>query len=92
MNSEKGHLELNCKLTDERMSGICDGEPGEWGEVEVRVRALRKIEGIFPMTNPAKRQSENDISSGFGTWFGTPTEHQDYSWAPDHFSQDHREL
>lgn len=37
------------------MSGICDGEPGEWGEIEVRVRVLGEIEGIFPMTSPAKR-------------------------------------
>lgn len=58
-----GNLELNGKLTDEHMSGICDGEPGKWGEVEVRVRVLGEIEGIFPMTNPAKRQSENYVSS-----------------------------
>lgn len=49
------NFELNGKLTDERMSGICDGEPGEWGEIEVRVRVLGEIEGIFPMTNPGKR-------------------------------------
>ena len=85
-------LELNGKLTDECMSGICDGEPGEWGEEEVRVRVLGEVKGIFPMPNPARRQSENDVSSRCGTWFDTPTEHQDCSWAPDHSSQDRREL
>ena len=91
-NLETGHLELNGKLTDECVSGICNGEPGEWGGEEVRVRVLGAVEGIFPMTNPATRQSEKDARSSCGTWFNTPTEHQDHNWAPDHSSQDRREL
>ena len=62
-NLETEQLELNGKLTDESMSSICDGEPGEWGEEEVRVRALREVKSISPMFYPAKRKSENDVSS-----------------------------
>lgn len=54
-NQKMGKLESNGKLTDEGMGGICDGEPGEWGQVEVRVRVLGEIKGIFPMSNPAQR-------------------------------------
>lgn len=74
------------------MSGICDREPGKRGEEEVRVCVLGEVEGIFPMFNPAKRQSKDDVRSVYGTWFDTLTKHQDYSWAPDHFSQGRREL
>lgn len=50
------------------MSSISDGEPGEWGEEEVRVRALREVKSISPMFYPAKRKSENDVSSRCGTY------------------------